>query len=113
MSEPTFVKPGEPSDYEKSNVITREELLRMWGYGVLTPIGYVYLACKIDGVDRTKQNFDVGAFCARWTAGEGMTPTEREKPLKPGQLLAALAKLEEKEMADLDLSSVQLGLWGC
>ena len=100
------------SDYDKSINLPRKELLGLWGMGVINVNAYVYLALKFDGFISTNQAFDMGAFCARWTAGESSTGTEREKPLKPKHVLTALALFGEKDIAEMPYLGSQLKMHG-
>lgn len=101
--------------------LTPEDLKELWGAGLLNDVAYLALVLfhlrqqmLADG-NATNPNsllLDVDSFINKYGRWEGFTPAGKDatKRLFPRHLLAAMAKLEEKHLWEIDNVPKQLSL---
>ncbi|MBD2019400.1 hypothetical protein H6F43_04275 [Leptolyngbya sp. FACHB-36] len=87
-----------------SVILGKSDLIELWELGVLSPLAYVYMALKYDGLDNP---IDVEGFIFCWQ-GISDPDTGKAKRLSKKQLLAAVATLEEKEIVEFKPSQLCL-----
>ncbi len=83
--------------------VTRPELIELWESGVISNLGYVYLALKLEK-HRPGEPLNVDYFAGRWT-GTG----ERPKALTRRQVMTAIAILDDKGLLSIG-GQIQLQL---
>jgi hypothetical protein len=95
-----------------SLLLGKREIIKMWDSGVLSPLAYVHLALLYErkrGGGGHFVSIDIGCFIESWA---GSKASSGPKMLKPKQVLAALATLEEKELLEMSSPMIQLDLFG-
>lgn len=79
----------------RSIILTKEQLIELWQWGVLNCMAFIYLALKYERHNGEKK-IDVDLFCGRWVGGENAT-----KRLTRRQVVSTIAALEAKGLLQI------------